>query len=454
MTFKIPWLIGYLVLFVFIDILLTVPVRAQHAAAPTEDGTWYYEIGGAQPVSAPANARVTSANIGASAEIGLGYSCLKFDPVVAVSNTLNNIGRGVDDMMAAMTDAATGAVAALPAMVLQRANPGLYDLFQTALVKAETTVNLATQSCEQMEAEIAQGKNPYQDLVMLSKGYDWKAQMGLAGNDPVSAKNAVEASNGGNGLPWIGGRSGGAGQDPLALTGDLTQAGFNLHMNRAVADTATVMSTDDARITQIWSSPDEARQWITDVVGEHVVSICDGCDRTTTPGTGLQTKLMEEVDTVRPVMYQLIEGDLPLTLENLAKISPPGIAVTRQVIESIRGMAEGEKTLIAERLISEIGTSRVLEKAFYARRLLQTGRQVPEVLAIEIAQNHADAAIQAIDAEIERVLFETRIRKELTSNTVLTLLRYSSARRNASLRVTEQKTVDPSPLQDGKVSAP
>ena len=171
-------------------------------------------------------------------------------------------------------------------------------------------------------------------------------------------------------------------------------------------------------------------------------------------GRDCQTKLMEEVDTVRPVMYQLIEGDLPLTLENLAKISAPGIAVTRQVIESIRGMAEGEKTLIAERLISEIGTSRVLEKAFYARRLLQTGRQIPEVLAIEIAQNHADAAIQAIDAEIERVLFETRIRKELTSNTVLTLLRYSSARRNASLRVTEQKTVDPSPLQDGKVSAP
>ena len=87
MTFNISRLIGCLVLFVFTGTLLTVPVRAQHAAAPTEDGTWYYEIGGAQPVSAPANVRVTSANIGASAEIGLGYSCLKFDPVTAVSNT-------------------------------------------------------------------------------------------------------------------------------------------------------------------------------------------------------------------------------------------------------------------------------------------------------------------------------------------------------------------------------
>ena len=179
MTFKIPATYFYTLYCSYSRIyFLQFPYALSTRQLPTEDGTWYYEIGGAQPVSAPANARVTSANIGASTEIGLGYSCLKFDPVVAVSNTLNNISRGVDDMMAAMTDAATGAVAALPAMVLQRANPGLYDLFQTALVKAETTVNLATQSCEQMEAEIAQGKNPYQNLVTLSKGYDWKSANG------------------------------------------------------------------------------------------------------------------------------------------------------------------------------------------------------------------------------------------------------------------------------------
>ena len=34
--------------------------------------------------------------------------------------------------MNAMTTAATAAIAALPALILQRANPGLYDLFQNA----------------------------------------------------------------------------------------------------------------------------------------------------------------------------------------------------------------------------------------------------------------------------------------------------------------------------------
>ena len=139
---------------------LSVSQVVHPAQGPTEDSLWYYEIGGAEPASVPANPSVVSVTLGGSAQLGLGYSCGKFDPVAAVTNTLNNIGAGVDNMMNAMTAAATSAIAALPALILQRANPGLYDLFQNALIKAEETMQLATKSCEQMEAEIAQGKNP------------------------------------------------------------------------------------------------------------------------------------------------------------------------------------------------------------------------------------------------------------------------------------------------------
>ncbi len=157
----------------------------------------------------------------------------KFDPVAAVTNTLNNIGSGVDDMMNAMTAAASSAIAALPALILQRANPGLYDLFQNALLKAEETMQLATKSCEQMEAEIAKGKNPYADLITLSKGNDWKLQMGIGGNDAVTAKGAVESSNGDNGVPWIGGQAGGSDQPVLEFTGDIVKAGYNINYEPA-----------------------------------------------------------------------------------------------------------------------------------------------------------------------------------------------------------------------------
>lgn len=421
------------------------------AQAPTEDGLWYYEIGGAEPVSVPANPAVVSTTLGGSAQLGLGYSCGKFDPVAAVTNTLNDIGSGVDNMMNAMTAAATSAIASLPALILQRANPGLYDLFQNALIKAEETMQLATKSCEQMEAEIAQGKNPYADLITLSKGNDWKVQMGIGGNDAVTAKDTVESSNGDNGVPWIGGQAGGTGQPVLEFTGDIVEAGYNINMNRAVTDTSPVPAASATRLSEIWSSPAEARDWTVDVVGENIVTTCDTCRKDSIPGTGLLPKLYQESATVTTEIQNLVSGATPLTLTNLEQITAPGVAITRQVIEAIREMPASEQSLIMARLVSEISTARTVEKALYARRLLLSGRQVPEVYATEVAREHADNSIAELDKEIENLLFETRVRKEVVSDTVATLLERAAAKRQSSLTVPEVPTLDPNPLRGGRV---
>jgi integrating conjugative element protein (TIGR03755 family) len=421
------------------------------AQAPTEDGLWYYEIGGAEPVSVPANPSVVSVTLGGSAQLGLGYSCGKFDPVAAVTNTLNDIGAGVDNMMNAMTAAATSAIAALPALILQRANPGLYDLFQNALLKAEETMQLATKSCEQMEAEIAQGKNPYADLITLSKGNDWKVQMGVGGNDAVTAKTTVESSNGNNGVPWIGGQAGGSGQPVLEFTGDIVEAGYNINMNRPITDPSPVPVASSTRLSEVWPSPADARDWTVEVVGENIVTTCDTCRKDSIPGTGLLPKLYQESAAVTTDIQNLVSGATPLTLTNLDKITAPGVAITRQVIEAIREMPASEQSLIMGRLVSEISTARTVEKALFARRLLLSGRQVPEVYATEVAREHADNSIAELDKEIENLLFETRVRKEVVSDTVATLLERAAARRQSALTVPEVPTLDPNPLRGGRV---
>jgi len=418
-----------------------------HAApGPTEDSLWYYEIGGAEPVSLPANPSVVSVTLGGSAQLGLGYSCGKFDPVAAVTHTLNDIGAGVDNMMNAMTAAATSAIAALPALILQ-----LYDLFQNALIKAEETMQLATKSCEVMETEIAQGKNPYADLITLSKGNDWKVQMGIGGNDAVTAKESVESSNGDNGVPWIGGQAGGNGQPVLEFTGDIVEAGYNINMNRALTDTTPVPVASATRLSEIWPSPADAGDWTVDVVGENIVTTCDTCRKDSIPGTGLLPKLYQESATVTTEIQNLVSGATPPTLDNLEQITAPGVAITRQVIESIREMPVSEQSLIMGRLVSEISTARTVEKALFARRLLLSGRQVPEVYATEVAREHADNSIAELDKEIENLLFETRVRKEVVSDTVTTLLERAAARRQSSLTVPEVPTLDPNPLRDGRV---
>ncbi|MCP5410122.1 MAG: integrating conjugative element protein [Chromatiaceae bacterium] len=434
---------------------LLASVLASHsvyaAQAPTEDSLWYYEIGGAEPVSAPANPSVVSVTLGGSAQLGLGFSCGKFDPVAAVTHTLNNIAAGVDNMINAMTAAASAAIASLPALILQRANPGLYDLFQNALLKAEATLQLATKSCEQMEAEIAAGKNPYADLITLSKGNDWKVQMGIGGNDVVTAKETVETANGDNGVPWIGGKAGGTGQPVLQFTGDIVKAGYNINMNRPVTATGPVAAADSTRLSDIWSTPTDARNWVVDVVGENIVTTCDTCRKDSIPGTGLLPKLHQESTAVTTDLQNLVSGTTPLTLVNLDDVTAPGIAITRQVIEAIREMPATEQGLIISRLVSEISTARTVEKALYARRLLLTGRQVPEVYATEVAREHADASIAELDKEIDNLLFETRVRREVVSDTITLLLQRAAARRQSSLNVPQVSPVDPRPLTHGRV---
>ena len=63
---------------------------------PTEDSLWYYEIGGAQPVSVPANPSVVPVTLGGSAQLGLGYSCGKFDPVAAGDRQIRRLRQWVD----------------------------------------------------------------------------------------------------------------------------------------------------------------------------------------------------------------------------------------------------------------------------------------------------------------------------------------------------------------------
>ena len=437
---------------IFFALIIALGPTAAHAAkGPTEDGLWYYEIGGAESVSAPANPSVVSVTLGGSAQLGLGYSCGKFDPVRAVTHTLNGIRRGVDDMMNAMTTAASSAIAALPALILQRANPGLYDLFQNALLKAEETLKIATKSCEQMEAEIARGKNPYADLITISKGNDWKRQMGIRRNDAVTAKASVDAANGRNGVPWIGGQAGGVGQPVLRFTGDIVQAGYNINMNRPLTATAAVPAASATRLSEIWRTPTAARNWVVDVVGENIVTTCDTCRKDSVPGTGLLPKLYSESAAVTTELANLVSGATPPTLANLEEVTAPGVAVTRQVIEAIRAMPATEQGLIIGRLVSEISTARTVEKALYARRLLLSGRQVPEVYATEVARQHADTSIAELDEEIESLLFETRVRREVVSDTVTVLLERAAARRQASLNVPQGEPIDPRPLSNGRV---
>ena len=86
------------------------------------------------------------------------------------------------------------------------------------------------------------------------------------------------------------------------------QAGYNIHMNRPITATGTVPAASATRLSEIWSTPAEARDWVVDVVGENIVTTCDTCRKDTIPGTGLPPKLHAESTAVAVELQNLVSG--------------------------------------------------------------------------------------------------------------------------------------------------
>lgn len=403
-------------------LLLVAPAPAQQQSGtqgviPLGVSNLYYEIGGGQAMYAAPASRVVTINLNASA--ALGFSCGKFNPRLAVQNFMNQVKNGVDQMQQAVVYAANAAIGALPAYVLQRANPGLYELLQRAIVEMREVIQIATKSCEEMEAQIAQGKNPYAEWITLSRGKDWQYQLGI-GSDVVTAKDTVARNSGNSGVDWVGGDRGGQGQPPIDIVGDTVSAGYNALQGRS--PTTTGLGGADNRLTQIWSSPDEAKTFAQQVLGEKSVRTCDGCRPQAKPGSGLSAQYERLAQTATDEVQALAAGTGTPTADQLGKASAAGVGVTLELVQALRALPANDRAIAVGKLGGELAVARTAERALLLRRTLLAGRQVPEIAAAGDAQNEIDRKVHELDRDLDNLLYEQRIRRELVSSTASSIL--------------------------------
>jgi len=441
-----------------ISLLVVVFVFTQNVSsatqAPPEESDWYYKIGGAQSVSSAANSNQTTVSLNASPSWGISYSCGKFDPVLGVGSVLNNIKSGADSMMNSMLSAATSAIASLPALILQRANPGLYDLFQGGLLAAQERVTLATKSCQQMEAEIAKGINPYAKFATLAAGRDWKMQMGTggtgsSGSDVITAKQTIENNGGRNGIDWLGGLRGGQGQQPIQLPTDMVQAGYNIAMNRSPS--ATGAPTATGRIKEVWPTVEAAKAFSKGMLGEKQVSTFDGHIDTSTPGRGLLFYTAQFKATIKPLLLVMVNDPSTATVAKLEEIAAPGTRLTNQVITAMNRLKPANKSIFVDKVAEEIAVSQAIEKALLLRRTILMGSEHPD-MAQALEEKDIKKSVDKINTQIEAQLFEKRVRKELVGDTIPVLLALEQQRRAKGLLIKNGRSRDNKEINEGAVT--
>ncbi len=397
-----------------------------------------YSIGGGRAVSMGAAGNMQSIGVGVGWNSNL--ICGDMSITTTLQNQLNGVTNGFQTIMSDVIRNATSAVASLPAMMIQRADPALYNLLTNGILQARLDFDRSKMTCRAITNRMA-------DMAGGQAGWDQLAE-GMALRDAVGSTDAVaaieqaESNKGNNGVPWVGGgNAGGSGQSSIKVVGDVTRAGYNLLNGRSATDTSSIApSACGNRLTcQSWSSPQAAADWATRVLGEREQRTCENCTKTqTTPGVGLTPVIQEEYEAKLQVLQELVTGARPTTPANLDAAGSSSLPITRGVIEALRD--EPDQDLLGKRLTSEAALSSVLEKALLLQRTLLTGKKEPNVAANELAVQAVDQENSALEQEIDNLKTELELRRTLAGNSAMAIIQRHSTRAAGSRGVFEGDT--------------
>ncbi|GKS88655.1 integrating conjugative element protein [Acidovorax sp. SUPP2539] len=397
-----------------------------HASGNVLGSDVLYSIGGGRAVSMGPVGNMQSIGVGAAWNSNL--VCGDMSITTTLQNQLNGVTNGFQSIMSNVIQNATSAVASLPALIIQRADPGLYNLLTNGILQARLDFDRSKMTCRAIANRMADMAGGQTGWNQLSEGMALK--QAVSSTDAVSAIERAEANKGNSGVPWVGGSSaGGSGQAAIKVVGDVTRAGYNLLNGRGVTDTSSINANDcNGRLTcQTWTSPQAAATWATRVLGEREQRTCQACNKTaTTPGVGLTPLIQEEYETKLKALQELVSGAKPTTAANLDAAGSASLPVTRGVIEALRD--EPDQDLLGKRLASEVALASVMEKALLLQRTLLTGRKEPNVAANELATKAVDQESGALAQEIQNLKTELELRRELAGNSPMALIQRHSTR--------------------------
>lgn len=397
--------------------------------SPRLGGVNLFELGGGYVMDPPTQIdSVSILDMGAGWDLNM--ECGEFDPEITVGNQLNGVTDGFSNMMDNIIQSATSAVAALPALAIQRANPGLYDMLQQGILQGKMDFEAAEVSCEEM-ANVISGEEsfPWEKFKLSAKVNNWSAEIGGSGGDAIQAKKSLDETNHGDtGVEWTCGETvGGAGQESIKALSDVVQVGYNVMFDRTDScETSTIGAADGQGnpLWEYWPGPVAASQWARKVIGEMEIRTCDGCKKTAgTPGKGLTYMHRDMADVLAEDLEDLVDGSSVLSWQNFNRVSaPPGVRIDDTIIMAIRKRSADGQAAMIQKLAGEIAYARLVEQGRLLTQLLRTGIKEPNVAAFEPAKIIVDEAIDQLQIELDQLDMEVKTREAIAQNTILHIL--------------------------------
>lgn len=373
----------------------------------------YYSLGGTKASSSPASTNSGLDRLRTKSNLTSAV-CGGFDPSFDIQDILAN---QLNDSLTSLASFPKTVTSALPGYILCRAKPGMCQLLQHYVVRAEKKWDISVKSCEETMAALVDGNDPFHDLMKISRVQAWQRHANLGTSATVAKRRADNADGC---IDWIAGKKSGCkGKQPIWLITDTTKTGWCLLLRQNPGcKNAPQSSTTEPYLKTLWPTPQSASEWVTDVLGDYRVQA--GANSSTVSGTGLLPKVDEETDQTYAKLKAIVYSGNAPTESELEQLRSNRIALSPDLIAALRDLPD--RDFLIMRLASEIALARIIERAFLARRLLLSGLMEPNIQISGTVSETIHKQIDILEREIERVTFEMQISKRLVSETVLSVL--------------------------------
>ena len=381
---------------------------------PSGDSEWYYRIGGGESFRG-FSGEIESLPHAASPVWSEAMSC-DFDIQESVTSYMNNLHDNLYSLQRQVIDEAKSLMRLSALGVLQRANPGLYDLLTKGVADARERFTGAVNTCQRHMENFSELSASVGGWTALSRQQGWrKAQR--EGDELLATQHNLAEEEGNIGVTWINGQeAGGQGQKPLAPIADVIRFAF------AKEQELTLARQVDSNLA-VWADVNAAIAWIVSVVGDKHIMTCKDCKRiSTSTGAGLRGAYTSEHKALIKQLQSIMTSKNKLP--DLLNISAPGmgILISSQVLDALAKEPPAEQQLLGLRLMSEVALARTMEKALATKQLLRRGRQEPNLAANELLQKEIQQALDNLDKDIEHILLEQKVRREVLTGTAATIL--------------------------------
>ncbi len=376
----------------------------------------YYHLGGLRATD-PAASGITEFKPLSGPRAPAGSVCGGFS---RNRDVLDMLSHRIEDSVTALSTVPLAVSGALPGTILCRAKPGLCQLLQHYVVRAENRWNLSVDECRKDFDAAAREDSPQRDLLEAARTTAWQ-QAAERGTSVAQAKHAADSSDGC--VAWLDGRKAGCrNAGPIWLLRDTARAGWclllaqpgNCHSAPATASQGPQLEP----LRRIWPTPAAAGQWVVKVLGDYRIQAGEAV--ATIAGGGLLPqidRLTEQMtktltNRVYNTEFQGEASHLHLDGANLVLAAP--------LIDALRDLPD--RDFLIARLANEAALAEAVERAFLARRVLLSGLMEPHIQGAGGVAETIMRQVAVLEQEIDRANWEMQARRQMVAATVLDVL--------------------------------